>query len=193
MLKVPTPEEIKRRRKEVGLSQAELARRAGVSQSLIAKIEAGKVNPRLSTIKKIVEALEKAERDKSTAKHIMTRDVIYVEPGEKVARAVELFVKYGISQLPVIKEGVCVGSIKESTILNALLARKGGNVFELKVGDVMEPPFPIVDEDAKVDDVYRLLLEGHSAILVRDKKGSICGIITKIDLITFERSRVLGH
>ncbi len=44
-------------RKEQGLSQAELARRAGLSPGLIGQIEKGKVEPSLKTIEKIAAAL----------------------------------------------------------------------------------------------------------------------------------------
>ena len=39
------------------MSQAQLAKRAGVSQSHIAKIEIGKMHPRLDTLEKILKAL----------------------------------------------------------------------------------------------------------------------------------------
>ena len=46
-------EEIKKIRKSLGLTQAELAKRADVSQSIIAKIESGSIDPTLSKAKKI--------------------------------------------------------------------------------------------------------------------------------------------
>ena len=45
---IPSPEDIRRMRIRAGLTQKELAERAGVSQSLIARIERGSVDPRLS-------------------------------------------------------------------------------------------------------------------------------------------------
>ena len=54
----PSPEEIKALRKKAKLTQQELAEKAGVSQSLIARIESGTVNPRLSTLIRIMKALE---------------------------------------------------------------------------------------------------------------------------------------
>ena len=43
--------EISRLRKQLGLTQAELAKLSGVSQSLIAKLEAGKIEPSYSKAK----------------------------------------------------------------------------------------------------------------------------------------------
>lgn len=48
---------IKARRKEIGISQAELGRRTGYSQSAISKIEQGKVNIPSYKIMTIAEAL----------------------------------------------------------------------------------------------------------------------------------------
>ena len=50
---------IKKRRNELGMSQDELARRAGYTdRSSIAKIELGKVDISLGTLKKIAAALD---------------------------------------------------------------------------------------------------------------------------------------
>ena len=43
-------------RKRSGLTQAELARRAGVPQSTVAKIERGRRDPSLSTLERLVRA-----------------------------------------------------------------------------------------------------------------------------------------
>ncbi len=49
---------IKRRRAEKGLTQTGLADAVGLTQSYISDLEAGKRNPRASTIAKIAEVLE---------------------------------------------------------------------------------------------------------------------------------------
>lgn len=50
-------EEVRRLRTEQGLSQRELAQRTGVPQSVIARLEAGGVEPRLSTLDRVAQAL----------------------------------------------------------------------------------------------------------------------------------------
>ena len=50
--------EVKVIRKKLGLTQGELAKAAGVSQSLIAKIESTKIDPTYSKVKLIFHALE---------------------------------------------------------------------------------------------------------------------------------------
>ena len=50
-------EEIRSLRTERGLSQRELAERMGVSQSVVGRLEAGGVEPRLSTLDRVARAL----------------------------------------------------------------------------------------------------------------------------------------
>ena len=51
-------EKVAHRRKELGLSQAELAELTGTTQSAIARLEAGGRPPRIDTLLRIAEALD---------------------------------------------------------------------------------------------------------------------------------------
>ncbi len=51
-----------RKREAVGFSQADLARQAGIRIETLNRVERGKVNPDEKTMKKILKALEKAEK-----------------------------------------------------------------------------------------------------------------------------------
>src|SRR3989442_5090468 len=57
---LPSLGEIPKKRKELGLTQSRLAVSAGVSQSIIAKIEAGSVDPSYSVVQRLFSALERA-------------------------------------------------------------------------------------------------------------------------------------
>ncbi|WP_246989136.1 helix-turn-helix domain-containing protein [Halorientalis marina] len=57
-LEVAVPEALKDARTATGLTQAELAERADVSQPLIARIENDNVNPRASTLRAILAEVE---------------------------------------------------------------------------------------------------------------------------------------
>ena len=62
---LPELEEIKKKRKLFGMTQADLAAECGVSQSLIAKLESGKIVPAYGKAKKIRLTdwiLEKSEK-----------------------------------------------------------------------------------------------------------------------------------
>lgn len=61
-MRVLIARDIIRDRRRLGLSQAELARRAGVSAETVNRIERGKVTPSVKSIDKIDRALKEAER-----------------------------------------------------------------------------------------------------------------------------------
>lgn len=46
-MEIPTPAELREKRIRMGLKQADVARMAGISQSMVARIEAGSVDPRV--------------------------------------------------------------------------------------------------------------------------------------------------
>ena len=54
------------RRQAAGLSQAELARRAGVRAETLNRVERGRTTPDFATIRKLAAALRQAEQSQST-------------------------------------------------------------------------------------------------------------------------------
>ena len=184
MSSLPTPQDIRRLRLKAGLTQKELARRAGVSQSLIARIERGTVNPRLSTLRKIVRVLEEALQTKIKAEDIMHSPVIVVKADDPVSKAAELMIKYGISQIPVIEDNRIIGTIYEDDIVNALMKKPEKDVASWPVKKIMSDILPIVSPEESVDTITRLLLREPAVLVV--KKGELIGIITKSDIIKYK-------
>ena len=125
-------EEIKKIRKKLGMTQTELANRAGVSQSLIAKIESGRIDPTYTKTKKIFAALSELEKKEEVkAEQLMASRIIRVNSSTHIKDAIAKMKKYGISQLPVIDNHKLVGMVSESTILEALLNSKATKVSEI--------------------------------------------------------------
>ncbi len=56
-------EKLVRRRRAAGLSQAELARRAGIRPETLNRIERGRTTPDFATVRKLVVAINAAERE----------------------------------------------------------------------------------------------------------------------------------
>lgn len=166
---------IKKLRTEKGLTQKRLAELAGISQAHIAKIEQGKVDPRLSTINKILEVL--TEREKRKCKDIMTKGVIFASPNSKILKVSEIMIAKAISQMPVVDGEKIVGTITEECIIKNLSL----NIAEEKVKNIMDPPLPTVSEETPVDAI-RPLLEKYSGVLVTKGK-ELVGIITRSDLL----------
>lgn len=174
-------ERIGKLRRQLGLTQKELASLAGVSQSLIAKIESGKIDPAYSKVMQITAALEgRQNQGKKTAEQIMTPEIISVGQSNYLSRAIALMRSKDISQLPVFEAGKCVGSLSDSMIVD-LMEKKGGGLKSVRVGEVMADSFPIIPANSLVDVVISLF-HHYRAVLV-EKNGKIAGIITKADLL----------
>lgn len=173
---IVTGKTIKQLRGEAGLSQVRLAELARVSQAHIAKIETGKVDPRLSTVNRILSVMESGSR-KPKCREIMKRDIVSLKPEDPVEKAIELMHRFGISQIPVFQGGTQLGSIRESTIMRNLDKR----LERFTVGEVLDKLFPVVNASDSTE-VLPGLLDYYPAVLVAEK-GQIKGIITKSDLL----------
>ena len=164
---------IRELREKLGLTQRKLAEKVGVTQAHIAKIESDKVDARLSTVNKILSVLETGKY-KLMCKDIMVKKLIYVSPNDRIKKVVRLMKTHGISQLPVLKNDVSVGSINETTII------RGWNNPDTQIKDIMEKSLPSVDAEENIETV-KSMLQSISSILVTEK-GKVVGIITKSDL-----------
>ncbi len=167
---------IREMRNEAGLSQARLARLAKISQAHVARIELDKVDPRLSTVNRILRILGSKDRRKR-CRSLMNPSIISVSPEDTIKETVNVMRERDISQLPVMDGQAQLGSIDEATIIKNM-SRK---LHKLQVRHIMDRPFPVVDSGDPVE-IAQPLLDFHSAVLVSDK-GKLKGIITKSDLL----------
>ena len=180
---LPAIDIIPDRRRKLGLTQNQLAELAGVSQSYIAKLEAGKIEPSYLKVKAIFEALDKLERRKEVqASEIMTEDPIVVQQIATIQETVEIMRSNGFSQLPVFDGDKPVGGVSERTLLDQILYNEDGIPASRKqVKDIMDESWPMVSEDAPFS-LLSNLLKYYPAVLVQ-RKGHVVGIITKADLL----------
>jgi predicted transcriptional regulator len=180
---LPSLEEIAKKRKMLDLTQKQLAKLAGVSQSLIAKLESKKIDPSYTKVKAIFDTLERLEiKTEVHAREVLHDEVVGVQKSDPVSKAVRLMTDHGYSQLPVFDGEHAVGSISEKTILGQVSAGKDlAQVSKLPVGDVMEEAFPQVGEDAPLPLISGLL-QVYPAVLI-SRKGKVVGIVTKADLL----------
>lgn len=170
--------DIKFVRKKLGLTQAQLAGLSGVSQSLIAKIEAGSLDPTYSNATKIFSALDSFSRKNDIkSSEIMTPKIISMAPKESAKDAIKKMKKYEISQMPVIDDsGRAVGLISEAIILDAVIENRTGII-----NDMMEDAPPVLSKDSSVEAVSDIMR--HYPLVLISEKGRLKGIITKSDLL----------
>ncbi|RLI88102.1 MAG: transcriptional regulator [Candidatus Altiarchaeales archaeon] len=186
-MQLPNLDDICRLRKKFGITQTELAKKAGVSQSLIARVEAGSVDPRYSKVVKIFKALEDIRGKGITAGEIMTKNVVGVQVEDPLGKATNKMRRYNVSQMPVFDKKKPVGSISEGVILDQI--SKGVDIHSIskkKVGEFMEDPFPSVNPKTTLSTIS-VLLENNKAVLLVEK-GKIKGIVTNADLLKVVRS-----
>lgn len=170
-------DEIKKIRKSLGITQAELAKRANVSQSMIAKIESKRMDPTFSKTKKIFEAISYFEKGSEIkASQIMNTQIISIKSNENIKDAIRKMKKFNISQMPVIDNNKTIGLISESTLLKALIEEKGKYVY-----DVMGETPPTLSRHTSIKVISNLLMH-YPMVLIADE-GKLIGIITKSDLI----------
>ncbi|GIV42848.1 MAG: cystathionine beta-synthase [Vicingaceae bacterium] len=106
--------------------------------------------------------------------------LITVDENATMNDAVEKFVRFNISQLPVVNQGKIVGSLSDNFVYNLLI--KNPDIRSARVGDFMQPPFPIVDKDTRLDQIMSKINKDNRAVLVKINENEY-HIITLHDLI----------
>ena len=178
------PRQLKKVRTQLGYTQGRLAQAAGVSQSIIAKIEAGSVDPTFSTLAAISKALNSGSRGSvKKAGEVMSSPVVGVQDSARVKDCAALMKSKGFSQVPVFAGDRIVGTITDSHIMDLLsVAPDPQKVLGARVTEHIQPVFAVVGKDTPVDALFSLFKYLPAVLVESDDK--IQGIITKIDLMT---------
>lgn len=182
---LPTPYDFKKLRLELGLTQHDLATRAGVSQPLIARIESGDVDPRLSTLHKIFNAFDAARKEKVLVRSVMHSPIIHTTSDSSLEDAASIMEEHGFSQMPVIDGGIPVGSISTDQMVASMTDQDIKKVSHLLVRNIMSESFPTVSPTTDANTVSRIL-EKNPAVLVLEK-GVVVGMVTKHDIMKMLR------
>ncbi|HEX5890776.1 MAG TPA: pyridoxal-phosphate dependent enzyme [Pyrinomonadaceae bacterium] len=112
--------------------------------------------------------------------------LVTVAPTDTVTVALQQMDELGLSQIPVIEEGKCVGSLRENRVLAKVVRDR--ELLNSPVREVMETGFPSVDVDASSNEVTRRL-QTSPAVLV-EEYGRIVGIITRHDVLDLKLNNV---
>jgi cystathionine beta-synthase len=107
-------------------------------------------------------------------------ELVQVAPAAQVRQAINLMGTFGVSQLPVMEKGVCVGSLVEATLMTAAL--DDPTTLDRAVRDVMEGAFPVVDASLTLDRLAPMLSHKTPAALVSEQ-GKPVGIVSRYDVL----------
>lgn len=187
-MEIPTGGFLRQWRKSLGLTQAALAERSGLTQSVIAKVETEVVDPRISTVRKMVGALNRFQHPDQahTVEDIMVSEVTALLQTDSVQSAVDKMVLGGISHLPVLSEsGSVVGLVSEASLL------KSDSAKQTRVEEVMRVDFSMIDADVSIGEARRLL--GKEEVLLVSSRGVLVGLVGRIDMVKALRNESKSH
>ncbi len=105
--------------------------------------------------------------------------LIYASSDHKVSEAFQLMSAHSLSQIPIIDDGNCVGSLREGRLMAKLLDNR--ELLQAPVSEVMDAPFPVVNETVEAERATKYLK--HSPAILVEEYGRIVGIITRHDVI----------
>ncbi len=114
--------------------------------------------------------------------------LVTISAHQKVGEGIDAMQRYGISQLPVTRDGSCdsladvIGSLQDRALLERVFANP--DVLHEDVATAMQSPLGAVEASATLDDVFATLSGGANAIVVA-RDGKPVGVLTRSDLLEF--------
>ncbi len=127
-----------------------------------------------------LERPRRSVHDLVRAKEPLGFRLLTATPSTPVRMAVSTLSSHGISQLPVVRDGDCVGSLSEGRLMARVIQDPG--VLDHPVETVMGSPFPVVDSHLDAEKATRLLTRENPAVLVR-ANGRLEDILTRFDIV----------
>jgi cystathionine beta-synthase len=107
-------------------------------------------------------------------------ELVTIAPTATGRQALNLMSTYDVSQLPVVEGADCVGSVSEAALTTKALSE--ASILEHPVREVMESPYPVVDDSLPLENLTALLARETPAALIR-RNGELAGIVTRYDVL----------
>lgn len=109
------------------------------------------------------------------------KPLVAVFAEELVSHAIAKMRKFGISQIPVMKDNTFVGSIDDSAIYQTLVEKP--ELRDAAISSIMGPVFPIVKSGTHIEELCKLINKNTPAVLVEADSGEK-HIVTRYDIIS---------
>ena len=141
-----------------------------------------------------------------TARDIMTREVITVEPETSVEEAAKLMSEHRVSGLPVVRDGMLVGIVSEKDLIvkdkklhfPEYINLIGGIIYvesyrkfreefkkyiAIRVEELMTTELETIEPDTPVNEIATLMSREEVNRLPVLEDGKLVGIVTRADLV----------
>jgi cystathionine beta-synthase len=115
-------------------------------------------------------------------------DLVTISAHQKVGEAIDTMQRYGISQIPVVRDGKfesltdVIGSLQDRDLLERVF--KNPDALHEDVANAMQPPLAAIDVGASLTDVFSTLTGRTNAVVVA-KDGRPVGVLTRSDLLEY--------
>ncbi|HET9274931.1 MAG TPA: pyridoxal-phosphate dependent enzyme [Gemmatimonadales bacterium] len=107
-------------------------------------------------------------------------DLVSVAPAAQVRQALNLMSTWNVSQIPVVDQEECIGSVTESSLMTRALSQP--TLLERPVREVMDAPLPVVEATYPADRLVAMLTRESPAALVQ-RGGKLVGIVSRYDVL----------
>ncbi|MEM7370079.1 MAG: pyridoxal-phosphate dependent enzyme [Bacteroidota bacterium] len=108
------------------------------------------------------------------------QELIILTSDQTLSEAIKLMREADVSQLPVSQNGVIIGSLNESQVLNTIL--DDPSLKDGPLSQAISDPFPYVLPTTRMSAISKLITKDNPAVLVQSTPQKV-DIITKYDLI----------
>jgi cystathionine beta-synthase len=125
--------------------------------------------------------------------HHDTPPLVTVASHQRVREAIDLLHTWSVSQIAVVSGddpsdvSRVVGSVQEGSLLERLFRKP--EILEAQVVDVMDPPFPTVEQGELLEEAFELLSKGRSTAVLVTGHGRPVGVMTRSDILDFLATR----
>jgi len=114
-------------------------------------------------------------------KDVMVTNVVTVDAGVNLRKAVERMNTHEIGCLVVLEKGSFVGMLTERDVLKRVVV-KARNPDETLVGDVMSKPLVVVEPEASLEEAAKLMFEKRIKKLPVVTNKKLVGLVTMTDI-----------